>query len=71
MKRITIPLILLSSVIIGCSSVKPCFKPICHVPEKRQIVITDDKSVVEAINILVERIQQQESALECYERSFK
>ena len=71
MKAITILLSLSLIGIIGCSNIqiKPnvsCPDPIC-----RQIVITDDKSILEALNIAVECEIATKEQVDCYKKALR
>jgi hypothetical protein len=72
MKNFTICLILLLSVtIIGCAKtyVRPvadCSDPVCH-----KVYITDDKSIVEAINEIINCELMLDSQIQCFKKATK
>lgn len=72
MKTITIPLMILLSVItIACTKgyVKPNIS--CPDPVLKPVIITDDKSILEALNQITEAYLAQKSQVDCYKRAVK
>ena len=72
MKIIIIPLLILLSVTtIACtkSYVKPDIS--CPDPVLRQVSITDDKSVLEALNLITEAYLAEKLQVDCYKRTLK
>ena len=63
MRNITILLIVLLSVLIGCG--KAIVRPDCPDPVKPQIEITDDRSILDALNMVVDYSLSLESQITC------
>ena len=65
---ITVLLMILST---GCAGKTVIGKPTCVKPVINVSTIETDRDILKVLNELVTLVEQQESALECYERTYK
>jgi len=61
----------LMTSLAACSSKPAMVKPTCVKPVLKVSTIETDRDILNVLNELTAIIEAQESALECYERSFK
>jgi len=62
-------LILLIGLTIACARVQIRPDVYCPDPVKPSIIISDDKSILEALNLIVDYSLARESQIECYKKA--
>jgi hypothetical protein len=61
----------LMTLLIGCAGKTVMVKPTCVRPLLKLSTIENDRGMLNVLNELATIIEEQESTIECYEKSFK
>jgi hypothetical protein len=61
----------LMTLLIGCAGKTVIGKPTCVKPVINVSTIENDRDILTVLNELVTLVEQQESTIQCYEKSFK
>jgi hypothetical protein len=61
----------LMTLLIGCAGKTVIGKPTCVKPVINVSTIENDRDILTVLNELTTLVEQQESTIQCYEKSFK